>query len=327
MTKKRHLTKRYKKHTKKYKKIRIRKTRIKRRGIKKTRRLNKKQRGGVDLIEIEKAKKIQDESVKTTIELFTDESSENINKMKITDIINELAEKLVLPHDLPKTTISEPLIKNYYNFPKTIETEKAKIQKAHDLYYNSGSLTNEQFIYLILTTNNSDISAYFDITLNFESKKMYYVKELIKKNIENHIIKLYEPLSKKQKKQPPPPIPPSSHIPPHQTIDEIANIEDEYYITNIINPSIFCSVFNINMQIMKYNYDNATNLSDDRIKEINAQLKKWKEDSKNQEGQKEIHAAPFYTLGAANEETYKNMYDIGAADDDQVYNPDDDEDF
>ena len=223
--KKRQTTKKYKKHTKKQ-----RKTRKIIRRHRKTRKLNKKkQRGGDgDMI-----KSVMEQKIKDKNEEFDEFKKNNIS----VDTNNALSQ--MLAESKTVFTSNDSLIKNYYNHDKTAETELTKIQAAYDEFFIKSHLTNEQFIYLILTTNESDITKFTkDIVGSIQKKYNTKYNTNIDKNKKNKTVKTVN-------------------------IDDIRKITD---ITTKINPIIFTLFFYINMVLMKYYLDvSAANIGADLL--------------------------------------------------------------
>ena len=214
--KKRQMTKKYKKHTKKYKKH----TKKQR----KTRKLNKKKQRGGDGVMI---KSVMEQRIKDKNEEFDEFKKNNIS----VDTNNALSQ--MLAESKNKFTSSDSLINNYYNLDKTAETELTKIQAAYDEYFIKSKLTNEQFIYLILTTNESDITKFTkDIVGSIQKKYNTKYNTNTDKNKKNKTVKTVN-------------------------IDDIRKITDITDITTKINPIIFTLFFYINMALMKYYLDES----------------------------------------------------------------------
>ena len=141
-----------------------------------------------------------------------------------------------------KFTSSDSLINNYYNLDKTAETELTRIQAAYDEYFIKSNLTNEQFIYLILTTNESDITKFTkDIVGSIQKKYNTKYNTNTDKNKKNKTVKTVN-------------------------IDDIRKITD---ITTKINPIIFTLFFYINMVLMKYYLnESAANIGADLLLQV-----------------------------------------------------------
>lgn len=152
--KKRQMTKKYKKHTKKQ-----RKTRNIIRRHRNTRKLNKKkQRGGLTDIEVASTikKNIEEKNNKFQKFIKTEEKQtiENII-ISLSKMLSEMTQPLIYFSE--KTS---EIIQKYYDPILHETTELDKIRVAYKKYYVAKKLTNDQFIYLILTTNESDFTVY-----------------------------------------------------------------------------------------------------------------------------------------------------------------------